>query len=397
MGELSVLPSVMMRSMMRSGLSRIIDDSGGPEGNPMHFCTLCTVCVLILAVFSYGVYYAFIKDKGPSHIDVEKTTTTISYETCNNLTWTPTTEEPPLLCSFDGSKQYDYPVHMCSYIIFLSATVDKAKLTAAPVAGTNQRFEQFKAMTKNGGVKKLLSFRYDDISSLTSNELDRAFASARDSVFHGIDVRYTQGEEHWLKVLSEIRQLADKNGYLIHVVFDKPNKVELSLVHIASLRVYTSLSQGPYTASAIQPKTKIEKTVEEYTAALGGSGSQIAMSAWHCIAFSLAAVSFKASEYFGDLAVGIAKLEYCEFKRENAEKADNDESYFVKSSTSSIVVFEKEKEFGEKVKMVTKLTKPCVLLDDVYYDYHDCRCDNKNFKLLRATRRVLWGSTVSRP
>lgn len=109
---------------------------------------------------------------------------------------------------------------------------------------------------------------------------------------------------------------------------------------------------------------------------------------------SLAAVAFQSSSDLDDDAVGVKRLSYCEFDRNSSERVTWDPSYFTRTYQNDLVVFEKDKEFSEKLKEVTKLSKSCVLLDDVFYDYHKCQCDKPNFKLLRAARRVLWGGST---
>ncbi|XP_054930053.1 uncharacterized protein [Dermacentor andersoni] len=304
-------------------------------------------------------------------------------------------EEPPLLCSLDGHYSFPYPVQMCSYIIFLSATIDVDSGKVRPLAGTEAQYLAFKDANKTGELKKLLSFRYDDVSSRAADEINAGFVKVRSKVFHGIDIRITEFDPTWLKLLTDLRLLADQNGYLIHVVFDVPVGMEISQVHMATLRVYKPLSQGPYRASPIQTLTQIEQAVDKYSkeVLLSGAG-QLASSAWHCVGLSLAAVAFQSTGDLEDEAVGIKRLSYCDFNRNNSKKIPFDVSYYTTSYKNDLVVFEQDKEFTEKLKAITKLSKSCVLLDHVYYDYHHCECDQPNFKLLRATRRVLWGSSA---
>ncbi|KAL1467320.1 hypothetical protein MTO96_026204 [Rhipicephalus appendiculatus] len=383
MGELSVLPSAIVRSAMPSGISRLNmedDEENEPERNmtTMRYCSLCVVGLVIIAVFAYAFFLAFIKNRG------------------NRQPWVAPKEDPPLLCSLDGQRVYRYPVEMCSYIIFLSAVIDLFKGNVNPLAGTEEQYDAFTKASRSGDLKKLLSFRYDDVSSMTADDISTSFVKVRSKVFHGIDVRYTQSNPTWLKLLTDLRVLADRNGYLIHVVFDDPTSEQISQVHMASLRVYKPLTQGPYKASPIQSKKAIEEAVKKYSKEITSGGSnKLAMSAWHCIGLSLAAVDFQSSSDLGDDAVGVKRLSYCEFDRNNSQKVTGDPSYFTRTSTNDdLIVFEKDKEFSEKLKEVAKLSKSCVLLDDVFYDYHKCECDKPNFKLLRAARRVLWGGST---
>ncbi|KAL3250830.1 hypothetical protein MRX96_055362 [Rhipicephalus microplus] len=367
MGELSVMPSTMVRTSMPSGLSRLNmdnDDADKREHNltAMQYCSLCVVTLIIIAVFAYAFFLAFIKNRAAK-------------------------EDPPLMCSLDGQHVYQYPVDMCSYIIFLSAVIDPFKGDVNPLKGTEEQYDAFTKASKRGALKKLLSFRYDDVNSMTADDISTSFVKVRSDVFHGVDIRYTQSNPTWLKLITDLRVLADKNGYLIHVVFDEPTSDQISQAHMASLRVYKPLSQGPYQASPIQSKRDIEEAVSKYSKAITSVGSnKLAMSAWHCIDLSLAAVAFQSSSDLGDDAVG--------FDRNDSKKVTGDPSYFTRMYTNDLVVFERDKEFSEKLREVTKLAKSCVLLDDVFYDYHKCECDKPNFKLLRAARRVLWGGSA---
>ncbi|XP_065289356.2 uncharacterized protein [Dermacentor albipictus] len=377
MAELSVLPSTMVRSSIPSTLSRMNFSPQVQNTMPAQYCSLCVVGTLILAVSGYAFYLAFLKNRG------------------NKLPWVANKEEPPLLCSLDGRYTFPYPVQMCSYIIFLSAMIDVDNGKVEPLAGTEAQYLAFKDANKTGELKKLLSFRYDDVSSRTADAINTGFVNVRSTVFHGIDIRVTHSDPTWLKLLTDLRLLADQNGYLIHVVFDVPVGVEISQVHMATLRVYKPLSQGPYKASPIQTLTQIEQAVDKYSkeVLLSGAG-QLALSAWHCVGLSLAAVSFQSTRDLEDDAVGIKRLSYCDFNRNKSKKIPFDASYYTTSYQNDLVVFEQDKEFTEKVKAITKLSKSCVLLDHVYYDYHHCQCDQPNFKLLRATRRVLWGKSA---
>lgn len=311
------------------------------------------------------------------------------------MPWVAKKEEPPLLCSLDGHFTFPYPVQMCSYIIFLSAMIEIDSGNVAPLAGTEVQFTAFKAAVKSGDLKKLLSFRYDDVSSMAADVIDAGFVKVRSKVFHGIDIRITQGDPTWLKLLTDLRLLADQNGYLIHVVFDSPIGEEISQVHMASLRVYKPLSQGPYRASPIQTVTQIEQAVDKYSKEILSSGAgQRASRAWHCVGLSLAAVAFQSTKDLDDEAVGIKRLTYCQFDRNNSKKVPWDQSYYSTAYKNDLVVFDQDANFTEKLKAVTKLSKSCVLLDHLFYDYHECECDKPNFKLLRATRRVLWSKSA---
>ncbi|KAH7968435.1 hypothetical protein HPB52_008414 [Rhipicephalus sanguineus] len=318
MGEPSVVPSAMVRSAMPSGISRLYmdDDDVEPARNmtTMQYCTLCVVAMIIIGVFAYAFFLAFVKNRASK-------------------------EEPPLMCSLDGHHVYRYPVEMCSYIIFLSAVIDLFKGSVDPLAGTEQQYDAFMKASKSGDLKKLLSFRYDDVNSMTADDISTGFVKVRSNVFHGVDFRFTQSNPTWLKLLTV-------------------------------------------------------EAVSKYSRELVTGGKKLASSAWHCIGLSLAAVAFQSSSDLDDDAVGVKRLSYCEFDRNSSERVTWDPSYFTRTYQNDLVVFEKDKEFSEKLKEVTKLSKSCVLLDDVFYDYHKCQCDKPNFKLLRAARRVLWGGST---
>ncbi|XP_075741855.1 uncharacterized protein LOC142793110 [Rhipicephalus microplus] len=111
-------------------------------------------------------------------------------------------EDPPLMCSLDGQHVYQYPVKMCSYIIFLSAVIDPFKGDVNPLAGTEEQYDAFTKASKSGALKKLLSFRYDDVNSMTADDISTSFVKVRSDVFHGVDIRYTQSNPTWLKLLT---------------------------------------------------------------------------------------------------------------------------------------------------------------------------------------------------
>ncbi|KAH7954612.1 hypothetical protein HPB49_020127 [Dermacentor silvarum] len=229
---------------------------------------------------------------------------------------------------------------MCSYIIFLSAMIEIDSGNVAPLAGTEVQFTAFKAAVKSGDLKKLLSFRYDDVSSMAADVIDAGFVKVRSKVFHGIDIRITQGDPTWLKLLTE-------------------------------------------------------QAVDKYSKEILSSGAgQRASRAWHCVGLSLAAVAFQSTKDLDDEAVGIKRLTYCQFDRNNSKKVPWDQSYYSTAYKNDLVVFDQDTNFTEKLKAVTKLSKSCVLLDHLFYDYHECECDKPNFKLLRATRRVLWSKSA---
>ncbi|XP_077500871.1 uncharacterized protein LOC144111444 isoform X1 [Amblyomma americanum] len=159
--------------------------------------------------------------------------------------------------------------------------------------------------------------------------------------------------------------------------------------HLASLRVYTVQAQAPFKAELVQPTIAIQTRVGEYAAAVAGAG--LSPSGNHCITFSLAAVKYSGSNDIGDAANAVEKVMYCsdEYKRKSATKAATDLSHFVRN-TDALFVFDTPEGFEEKVKKISVLPGACVLLDDVYYDNHKCECVDKNLKMLRTARVVLW-------
>ncbi|XP_072141303.1 uncharacterized protein [Dermacentor andersoni] len=108
-----------------------------------------------------------------------------------------------------------------------------------------------------GNITKLVSFPVHEIDAIDMADIDKAFASIRGGLLDGIDIRYIQGTERSIHKLKELRNLADQKKYLIHGVFEKVNINVMRHFHLASLRVYTTLSQGAYKAAPVQPSVNV--------------------------------------------------------------------------------------------------------------------------------------------
>ncbi|KAH7970220.1 hypothetical protein HPB49_001190 [Dermacentor silvarum] len=305
-------------------------------------------------------------------------------------------EYPPLLCSVNGKVELQYLKLLCTHFIFLSATVDTIKLVAQPIAGSEEAFAEFKKMKREfGNITKLVSFPVHEIGAIDMADIDKAFASIRGGLLDGIDIRYIQGTERSIHKLKELRSLADQKKYLIHGVFEKVNINVMRHFHLASLRAYAALSQGPYKAAPVQPSMNVQTTVTAYAAAV--IDAKLESYGNHCIAFTLAPVGFLGARQLDDHAYGVKKYEYCtDYNQADAKRDAVDLSYHVRTNTA-LVVFDKAEDFANKVEKIGALPNACVLLDDVNYDNHNCSCDNKNFKLLRAARRVLWQTLRDKP
>ncbi|KAK8786255.1 hypothetical protein V5799_007380 [Amblyomma americanum] len=144
---------------------------------------------------------------------------------------------------------------------------------------------------------------------MTMADIDTTFASIRENWLDGIDIRYIQGSKPSIDMFKKLRELAQQKNYLIHGVFDLVNITVMRDFHIASLRVYKPLSQGPFQAGPVQPLQSIETSVQEYSTAV--AGAQLASAGNHCIAFSLAAVRFDGAKSPGDNGQAVEKVEYC--------------------------------------------------------------------------------------
>nr|XP_050024043.2 uncharacterized protein LOC126518244 [Dermacentor andersoni] len=239
-----------------------------------------------------------------------------------------------------------------------------------------------------GNITKLVSFPVHEIDAIDMADIDKAFASIRGGLLDGIDIRYIQGTERSIHKLKELRNLADQKKYLIHGVFEKVNINVMRHFHLASLRVYTTLSQGPYKAAPVQPSVNVETAVTAYAAAV--IGAKLESFGNHCVAFTLSPVGFLGARQLEDHAYGVKKYEYCmDYNQADARRDGVDLSHSV-SDNAALVVFDKAEDFANKVEKIGALPNACVLLDNVYYDSHNCSCDDKNFKLIRAARRVLW-------
>ncbi|XP_070382336.1 uncharacterized protein [Dermacentor albipictus] len=252
-----------------------------------------------------------------------------------------------------------------------------------------EAFAEFKKMKREfGNITKLVSFPVHEIDAIDMADIDKAFASIRGGLLDGIDIRYIHATERSIHKLKELRNLADQKKYLIHGVFEKVNINVMRHFHLASIRVYTTGSQGPYKAAPVQPSENVETAVAAYAAAV--IDAKLESFGNHCVAFTLAPVRFPGAHQLEDHAYGVKKYEYCtDYNQADARRDSVDLSHSV-NDNAALVVFDKAEDFANKVEKIGALPNACVLLDNVYYDSHNCSCDDKNFKLIRAARRVLW-------
>ncbi|KAL1478507.1 hypothetical protein MTO96_016198 [Rhipicephalus appendiculatus] len=379
MSEMPMIRSQMTESSMASGISSIgIQQPLFSANIAKQYCALLLIVFVTMVVIGIGVYMSFLRKKPTEDVEVR-----ITPQQCNEVTFKPNKEYPPLLCSVNGKLGFQYLKLLCTHFIFLSATVDTTKLRAQPIAGSEEAFAEFKAMKREfGNITKLVSFPVHEIDAIDMAGHRQGFRvdPGRLPGWHRHPLHPWHGEE--------LRSLADKKKYLIHGVFEKVNINVMRHFHLASLRVYTALSQGPYKAAPIQPTVNVAKAVAAYAAAV--KSAKLESYGNHCIAFSLAPVGFLGARQLDDRAYGVKKYEYCmDYNQASAKRDRTDLSYNVRSN-AALVVFDRSEDFAMKVRKVAALPNACVLLDDVYYDNHNCSCADKNFKLLRAARRVLW-------
>ncbi|XP_077498554.1 uncharacterized protein LOC144109614 [Amblyomma americanum] len=202
MAELSMMRSSMMRSGMRSGISRIAIQQPRSAGTVcMQYIVVLLVIFMTMFIVGIGVYFAFIKkDKAP----VEEEEEVISSQKCNEVTFLPNKEEPPLICSLDGRYWVRSVEQLCSHLVFLSASVDMAKKKATPASGTDQVFKRFRGLSRQAGtIKKLVSFPLAEINQMVMADVDASFSSIRDGWLDGIDIRYIRGDEQSLDLFQE--------------------------------------------------------------------------------------------------------------------------------------------------------------------------------------------------
>lgn len=384
-----MMRSSMMRSGMRSGISRIAIQQPRSTGTVcMQYIVVLLVIFMTMFIVGIGVYFAFFKKEDKKNDDDDEEI--ISPQKCNEVKFIPNKEEPPVICSLDGRYWLRYVEQLCSHLVFLSASVDVANKKASPASGTEQVFKRFKGLRRDGGtIKKLVSFPLGDINQMAMADVDASFSSIRDGWLDGIDIRYIRGNEPELHLFQELRVLADSKHYIIHGVFDSVKIDPMKHFHLASLRVYAIQTHAPFKAELVQPAATIENRVGEYAAAV--ASANLSSSSNHCIAFSLATIKYRGAKNIGDPAGDVDEAMYCsdEYKRKSATKVGTDLSYFVRSK-GALFVFDTPKTFEEKVKKIGGLPNACLLLDGVYYDSHQCECVDKNFKLLRTARTVLW-------
>ncbi|XP_077498544.1 uncharacterized protein LOC144109601 [Amblyomma americanum] len=99
MAELSMMRSSMMRSGMRSGISRIAIQQPRSAGTVcMQYIVVLLVIFMTMFIVGIGVYFAFIKkDKAP----VEEEEEVISSQKCNEVTFLrkcPNSSHATVLC-----------------------------------------------------------------------------------------------------------------------------------------------------------------------------------------------------------------------------------------------------------------------------------------------------------
>ncbi|XP_077540919.1 uncharacterized protein LOC144153141 [Haemaphysalis longicornis] len=339
----------------------------------MQYCVVLAILFMTMVVVGIGVYFAFIKDKKEG--------------------------SSPLLCSLDGRRDFEWPLYLCSHLVYLSAAVRQTpnrNYEAYAKDGSDQKFQEFKAITRDDpAVKKLVSFDVISIKTLSATEIDKLFTGLHGGELHGIDIRYIPSINlgNLQKALKELATRANTKKYIVHGVFDSAYVAALGLVNIASLRVYTAPT-SPYKALPIQPMAHVEKAVAEFKAKLTLAVAR--PPGWNCIGFSLSATFYPKAKQIQDSADGSEHAKYCEFNRTSGARAPSDISYTVPYK-DGLISFEQPAEFKEKVLKIKELKSynSCVLLDDVFYDHHNCSCDDHNYKLLGASRSALWQTTLT--